>query len=130
MSTPESRSSRRARLEKVREAALHRKVLARHLPSFNGRWTRRQWAHASLFATLGALLAAIVPAFSAPALDPLHAALKGPRTTPALALPALPVSRNRNVVDPWPLVTVESGQTPRSLFQAPNLPPNPKHTTL
>ena len=31
---------------------------------FNGRWTRRHWAHASLFATIGALLAAIVPGFS------------------------------------------------------------------
>ncbi len=130
MSTPESRSSRRARLEKVREAALHRKVLARHLPSFNGRWTRRQWAHASLFATLGALLAAIVPAFSTPAMDPLHAALKGPRTTLALALPALPVSRYRNVVDTWQLVTVESGQTLGSLFEDLDLPSSTMHLLL
>ena len=80
MNTPESRSSRRARLEKVREAALRRKVLARHLPAFNGRWTRRQWAHASLFATLGALVAAIVPAFSAPAFDTSSTASYGEKS--------------------------------------------------
>ena len=62
MTAGESRSSRRERLDKLRESILHRKVLARHLPglngTFSGRWTRRQWAHASLFATLGALVAA------------------------------------------------------------------------
>src|SRR5690606_26782012 len=31
---------------------------------FNGRWTRRDWAHASLFATLGALVIGLVPGFS------------------------------------------------------------------
>ena len=130
MSTPESRSSRRARLEKVREAALHRKVLARHLPAFNGRWTRRQWAHASLFATLGALLAAIVPAFSAPAFDPLHASTHAARTTLALALPALPVSRHRAVEDNWQLVTVESGQTLGGLFEELGLPGSTMHRLL
>ena len=57
--------ARRARLNVLREAALHRDTVARRLPEgFNGRWTRRQWAHASLFATLAALVAAIVPGFS------------------------------------------------------------------
>ena len=96
MSAPESRSGRRARLDKLREAALHRKVLSRHFPAaFNGRWTRRHWAHASLFATLGALVAAIVPGFST---DPaaMQASLATPRTTLALALPALPLSRPRS----------------------------------
>jgi murein DD-endopeptidase MepM/ murein hydrolase activator NlpD len=136
MSTPESRSSRRARLEKVREAALHRKVFARNLPAFNGpafsgRWTRRQWAHASLFATLGALLAAIVPAFSAPALDPLHASLDARRTTLALALPALPIARQaRAASDDWQLVTVESGQTLGGLFEQLDLPGATMHQLL
>ena len=131
MNTPESRSSRRARLEKVREAALHRKVLARHLPAFNGRWTRRQWAHASLFATLGALLAAIVPAFSAPTFDPLHAGRSAPRTTLALALPALPISRqHRSVEDSWQQVTVESGQTLGGLFEDLGLPSSDMHLLL
>ena len=45
----------RAHLRVLREAALHRKVAERLPAGFNGRWTRRHWAHASLFATLGAL---------------------------------------------------------------------------
>lgn len=131
MSTPESRSSRRARLEKVREAALHRKVLARHLQGFNGRWTRRQWAHASLFATLGALLVAIVPAFSAPSFDPARTAQAAPRTTLALALPALPVSRkNALPEDNWQQVTVESGQTLGGLFESLGLPASDMHRLL
>jgi hypothetical protein len=58
-------AQRRERLKALREAALHRPVLARHLSDgFNGRWSRRQWAQASLVATLGMLVAAIVPGFS------------------------------------------------------------------
>jgi hypothetical protein len=102
---PESRSGRRARLDKLRETILHRKVLARHLPGlvgpeFQGRWTRRQWAHASLFATLGALVAALVPGFSAPQAGTAEASLAAPRTTLALALPALPLHR-RPPRRPW-----------------------------
>src|SRR3954468_6410152 len=92
-SPTESSSSRRARLQKLREAVLHRKVLARRLPAaFNGRWTRRHWAHASLFATLGALVAAIVPGLS-PQLS--SATTLAPRTTLALALPSLPLAQLR-----------------------------------
>ena len=133
MSTPESRTSRRARLEKIREAALHRKVLARHIPAaFNGRWTRRQWAHASLFATIGALLAAIVPGFSAPVTGLAQASLTSPRTTMALALPALP---RRAVADHapagnWQMVTVESGQTLGAVFQQLDLPASTMHKLL
>src|SRR5207342_252288 len=59
-------NARRARLDNLREAALHKDVVARRVTAgFNGRWTRRQWAHASLFATLAALVAAIVPGFPA-----------------------------------------------------------------
>jgi len=36
-------TARRERLKQLREAALHRPVLARHLnDGFNGRWSRRQ----------------------------------------------------------------------------------------
>ena len=56
--------ARRARLDILREAALHRHVAARLPAGFSGRWTRRQWAHASLFATLAALVGAIVPGFA------------------------------------------------------------------
>jgi murein DD-endopeptidase MepM/ murein hydrolase activator NlpD len=116
----ESSSSRRARLETLREATLHRKVLATRLPAaFNGRWTRRQWAHASLFATMGALLAAIIPGFS-PA-HPSHAL--NPRATLALALPALPLAQLRGAAgDSWQLVTVQSGQTLGSLFNQLGIP--------
>src|SRR5690606_7499629 len=108
--SPESRSGRRARLDKLRESILHRKVLARHLPAmggpaFQGRWTRRQWARASLFATLGALVAALVPGFSAPLAGTAEASLAAPRTTLALALPALPLHR-RAAADSWQMVTV------------------------
>ena len=125
MSASESSSGRRVRLNNLREAALHRTVLSQHLaPAFNGRWTRRHWAHASLFATLGALLAAIVPGFS-PAMDApaLQASLGPSRTTLALALPALPLAQLRgHKGDSWQLVTVQRGQTLGSLFDDLDIP--------
>ena len=52
------------RLHVLHDNALHRK-LRQHLPAaFNERWTRRHWMHASLFATIGALVATIVPGFA------------------------------------------------------------------
>ena len=133
MTTPESRSSRRARLEKIREAALHRKVLARHIPAaFNGRWTRRQWAHASLFATIGALVMAIVPGFSAPATGLAQASLTSPRTTMALALPALPQRKApaAQQAGSWQAVTIEAGQTLGSVFELLDLPASTMHRLL
>ena len=45
-------------------AAQRAPALAERIPEgFKGRWTRRHWAHASLFATCGALLFALVPGF-------------------------------------------------------------------
>src|SRR3546814_2095817 len=53
------------RIRNLRAAALNGKGLAAALPAgFNGRWTRRHWMHASLFAMLGTLVMAIVPGFS------------------------------------------------------------------
>jgi murein DD-endopeptidase MepM/ murein hydrolase activator NlpD len=130
MSASESRSGRRARLDKLREAALHRKVLARHFPAaFNGRWTRRHWAHASLFATLGALVAAIIPGFSNPAAA--QASLPVPHTTLALALPALPLSKLRSHAgDSWQLLTVQRGQTLGALFEQLDIPNATMHKLL
>src|SRR3546814_12555713 len=55
------------RIRNLRAAALNGKGLAAALPAgFNGRWTRRHWMHASLFAMLGTLVMAIVPGFSNP----------------------------------------------------------------
>jgi len=124
----ESSSTRRARLEKLREAVLHRKVLARRLPSaFNGRWTRRHWAHASLFATLGALVAAIVPGFS----NALPTRTATPRTTLALALPSLPLAQlHSRPGDSWQLVTVQSGQTLSALFEQLDIPAATLHRLL
>ena len=118
--TDESGSRRRARLETLREAILHRKVLGTGLPAaFNGRWTRRHWAHASLFATLGALVAAIVPGFS----NAMPSATRTPRTTLSLALPVLPLAQLRSHAgDSWQLVTVKSGQTLGVLFHQLGVP--------
>jgi murein DD-endopeptidase MepM/ murein hydrolase activator NlpD len=117
----------RAHLRVLREAALHRKV-ADALPSgFNGRWTRRHWAHASLFATLGALVAAIVPGFSTASQTSMHSA----RTTLALALPPLPLSKLRGQTgDSWQVVRVERGQTLGSLFEDLDLPASTMHQLL
>ena len=99
MSTSGIGRHQRVRLNNLREAALHRTGLAQRLPaSFNGRWTRRHWAHASLFATRGALVAAIVPGFDQAMAPPT--AMQ--RTTLALALPALPVAqRNAHAGESW-----------------------------
>lgn len=114
------RAARRERIQALREAALRRPVLARHLSAgFNGRWSRRQWVQASLFATLGLLVAAIVPGFSAPLATPMHS----PRHSMALSLPPLPTARRRGAVgDSWQLVRVARGQTLGSLFEDLDIP--------
>src|SRR5690606_2263938 len=95
-----------------------------HMPAdarpFEGRWTRRQWAQASLVATLGMLLAAIVPGFS-DATRP--APLASGHVTQALALPELPVSRKRSQPgDSWQVVTIEPGQTLGAIFGDMGIP--------
>lgn len=121
-------SARRERLKKLREAALHRPVLARHLgDGFNGRWSRRQWVQASLFATLGMLLAAIVPGFDHTATAPQHNA----RHSMALALPPLPIARLRGQRgDSWQVVRVASGQTLGELFGELDIPAATMHRLL
>ena len=54
----------RGNLEQARADAARDAATIRLPAAFNGRWTRRHWAHASLFATIGMLVAAIVPGFS------------------------------------------------------------------
>src|SRR5688572_23598288 len=128
MSTSGIGSRQRARLKSLREAALHRSVLTERLPAgFNGRWTRRHWAHASLFATLGALVAAIVPGFT----NAMHAPAYAPQATLALALPPLPLAKLRGQAgDSWQLVTVQRGQTLGSLFEDLNVPASTMHRIL
>ena len=95
---------------------------------FNGRWSRRQWAHASLFATLGVLVAAIVPGFGPAATEqPLHAQ----RSSLALSLPPLPLSRLKgHNGDSWQIVRVERGQTLGAVFEELDLPASTMHRIL
>ncbi|GAB3747200.1 peptidoglycan DD-metalloendopeptidase family protein [Lysobacter olei] len=121
---------RRERLKALREAALHRPVLARHMgEGFNGRWSRRHWAHASLFATIGMLVAAIVPGLGKPlAIERPH---HTPRHSMALALPPLPIARLRGTQgDSWQVVRVERGQTLGELFQELGVPASVMHAIL
>ncbi|MFP7723801.1 peptidoglycan DD-metalloendopeptidase family protein [Lysobacter sp. A3-1-A15] len=132
MTTPDSGTappvpSRRERLQSLREASLKRPVLANHISDgFNGRWTRRQWAQASLVATIGMLMASIVPGFDAPVGYPQHT----PRQSMALALPPLSMSRKRAPVDSWEVVTVERGQTLGALFESLDIPPTTMYRIL
>lgn len=120
MQPNESATVRRERIRQLREKALHRPVLARHLSDgFNGRWSRRQWVQASLFATLGMMVAAIVPGFGASQAGSTHT----PRHSMLLALPPLPLNRTSvDVADSWHVVRVAPGQTLGSLFSDLGIP--------
>ena len=72
------------RLEILRDSALHRQV-REHLSA--GRWTRRQWIHASLFTTIGIMIATIVPGFSTVTQQPAQE----PLATLSLDLPTLSI---------------------------------------
>lgn len=95
---------------------------------FNGRWTRRDWAHASLFATLGALVIGMVPGFSnAMRTDTLAPEL----TTLSLPLPPLPVATRAQAQQrAWDLVKVERGQTLGAIFEARSIPAATLHRLL
>lgn len=114
-------SARRARLDALRESVLHRPVQAHEGTGFNGRWTRRQWAHASLFAMAAMLAAAIVPGFDRPVVT--HDNAPVPRHSMALTLPPLPIVRARGEQgDSWQVVTVQSGQTLGAIFDELEIP--------
>ncbi|NLW95660.1 MAG: hypothetical protein GXY30_02080, partial [Xanthomonadaceae bacterium] len=95
---------------------------------FNGRWTRRDWAHASLFATLGALVIGLVPGFS----NAMRVVEHAPEiTTLALPLPPLPKAAQR--AEPqrnWEVVRVEPGQTLGAIFQERGIPAATLHRLL
>jgi len=125
MTVPEQASSvvaeRRERLKALREAALKRPVLARHISDgFNGRWSGRQWVQAGLFATLGMMVAAIVPGFSQ---STASVRAHEPRQSLALALPPLTLARLKGETgDSWQLVRVNRGQTLGSVFKDMDIP--------
>ncbi len=125
MTVPEQASSvraeRRERLKALREAALKRPVLARHLSEgFSGRWSGRQWVQAGLFATLGLMVAAIVPGFSQ---STASVRKHEPRQSLSLSLPPLTLERLKGQHgDSWQLVRISRGQTLGSVFKDMDIP--------
>src|SRR4051794_33607642 len=104
------------RLEILRDSALHHQVRA-HLSA--RQWTRRQWIHASLFTTIGVMVATIVPGFSTVTQVP---AAK-PYAVLSLDLPEPSSTRQAGVVgDSWQVVKVKPGQTLSSLFKDLGIP--------
>ena len=85
---------------------------------FNGRWTRRHWAHASLFATLGALVAAIVPGFS----TAMQGQTRVQHTSMVLSLPQLSLARRGTSADHWQSVQLKPGQTLSGVFSELGIP--------
>ncbi len=95
---------------------------------FNGRWTRRDWAHASLFATLGALVIGMVPGFS----NAMRIGGPAPELT-TLSLPLPPLSapaRAQAQPRAWDVVKVEPGQTLGAIFESRGIPAATLHRLL
>ena len=115
------------RLHVLHDTALHRK-LKQHLPAaFNQRWTRRHWMHASLFATIGALVATIVPGFSHTIDSPYSVS----HSTLALPLPPLSLERQQQTPgDSWQVLRVQRGQTLSNLFDQAGIPATVMHQVL
>ncbi len=115
----------RERLEILHDTALHKRV-KQHLPQ--GRWTRRHWIHASLFTTIGVLVATIVPGFSH-AIQPPQAL--DTHTTLRLHLPAPVASTAVDAAgEGWELVRVKSGQTLSSIFEELQIPATTLHQVM
>ena len=99
-------------------AAQRAPALVERLPEgFKGRWTRRHWAHASLFATFGALLFALVPGFD----QALESPSTAQRASFLLPLPQLQANRGTSG-DRWQTVTLKAGQTLSAVFDELNIP--------
>ena len=94
------------RLGILHHRTLHRKLKERFPAAFNTRWTRQHWLHASLFLTLGVLLATIVPGFSAQ----LQPASQANATLPLQLPPLTMKSADRDAGAYWEVVQVESGE--------------------
>ncbi|HRF83926.1 MAG: peptidoglycan DD-metalloendopeptidase family protein [Xanthomonadales bacterium] len=114
------------RLGILHHRQLHRKLKERFPAAFNTRWTRRHWLHASLFVTLGALLATIVPGFSAQLQPTAQANATLPLQLPPLTLHA--PARDAGVF--WDIVQVESGQTLGEVFESMGVPAATMHRIL
>src|SRR5690606_16650179 len=119
---------RRERLKQLREAALHRPVPANdYTHGFTGRWSRRQWAQASLLATMAALTAAIVPGFGDRPTTRSHSA----QMSMALPLPPMPASGEASAPQQqWQTVEIRKGQTLGAVFQQMGVPATTMHRIL
>jgi murein DD-endopeptidase MepM/ murein hydrolase activator NlpD len=106
----------RENLERAQASTANDAVSPKLTQAFNGRWTRRHWAHASLFATMAALLAAIVPGFT----TAIQQVPNAQRTTLSLALPQLRLKHDN--ADRWQTVTLKSGQTLSEVFAELGIP--------
>lgn len=110
----------------VLHGTLLRRKLQQHIPGFNAHWTRRHWIHATLFATIGALVATIVPGFSNALAPPLQT-----HSTLALPLPPAEAAQGpRAVMDQWQILHVEPGQTLGALFEQLSIPATVMHRIL
>ncbi len=124
---PVRRQQFHQRLGLLHHAHLRSTLQERFPAAFNTRWTRRHWLHASLFATVGALLATIVPGFSSqlqPATQ-LHATL--PLSLPPQTVKPLPASQPGQQ---WEVVQVQPGQTLGGLFSQMGVPARTMHEIL
>ncbi len=105
------------RIEVLRDSALHHQVRT-HLSARH--WTRRQWIHASLFTTIGVMLATIVPGFSTVVQSE---SVIEPLAVLPLALPELSQARSEGMAgDSWQIVKVKSGQTLGAVFEELGIP--------
>ncbi len=99
-------------------AAQRAPALAERIPEgFKGRWTRRHWAHASLFATCGALLFALVPGFD----HALESSANAQRASFLLPLPQLQSNAGGNG-DRWQTVTLKAGENLSAVFDELDIP--------
>ncbi|WP_028918435.1 peptidoglycan DD-metalloendopeptidase family protein [Pseudoxanthomonas sp. J35] len=115
------------RLGILHHQTLHRKLKERFPAAFNQRWTRRHWLHASLFATLGALLATIVPGFSSQLQPASQASAVLPLQLPPLTVRA-PAGDGTETF--WEVVEIERGQTLGQVFETMGLPVATMHRIL
>ena len=119
---PSQREARHEQLRIQRARALKRYAALRIPAGFNGRWTRRQWAHASLLGSIIALLGALVPGFD----QALALPSQGGRASMALVLPQIgphkTVAGPTRKGDSWQVINVRSGETASAIFEQLQIP--------
>ena len=115
----------KARLSVQHESSLHSRI-KQHLPAaFNERWTRRHWVHAGLFASIGIMVATIIPGFSQP-MDDAHFH----QASLPLQLPELQSIQPQVPANNWQTVQVRAGQTLGAIFNELQLPASVMHRVL